>query len=546
MDIDPAAIPTVIEHLRRELARVRVLVVLDGRAHTPRSASFGAGDPDDGWFGLSEFMRSITSHAPGAPRVEATKAHRDTDARNAADLVNFRFDQHDLAQWDVILLFGVATEGDTAAVMTGDELAALAAFMDAGGGVFATGDHEDLGVALNGRVPRVRSMRKWYYPDPGPLGEPAAPPGLGSDRIETTQPTGPGTAVLFDNQSDDVPQPLELRYYTQQSLVFWQETFPHPLLCGRHGPLTVMPDHMHEGEVIEPWDVDATLTFSGKDFVEYPAGPGGDRPLPEIVAWGRTVAETNITQPHHLSDPVHIATARRFGVVGAYDGHRAGVGRVAVDSTWHHFFDINLIGDPAVDVTNPKHEGFNATTDGQRTLEDIRGYFRNLVTWLAPPGVLARMFAGTAWWALHRQPLAMLVHAGHWDSQRDLMSIGAHALRTILGEVPPCAVISSLLPYIVDGPAKVVPPDPWAGPRPQERPFIDTTLYLRAALGGAVVALRIDRERLLDVEPGEAAAIAVDAVGRGVARGVAGLGDELAGLAKGLALVAREMQSAGR
>src|SRR5258708_6161783 len=82
--------------------------------------------------------------------------------------------------------------------------------MDGGGGVFATGDHEDLGVVLNGRVPRVRSMRKWYWPNPGPLGEPIAPDALGTGRIETTQPGHNETFIHFDDQSDDIPQPLTL------------------------------------------------------------------------------------------------------------------------------------------------------------------------------------------------------------------------------------------------------------------------------------------------------------------------------------------------
>ena len=35
----------------------------------------------------------------------------------------------------------------------------------------------------------------------------------------------------------------------------------------------------------------------------------------------------------------------RFGVGQAtYDGHRADVGRVVCDSTWHHFVNVNLTG----------------------------------------------------------------------------------------------------------------------------------------------------------------------------------------------------------
>lgn len=535
---DQPDIDVVIDRLWFLLTRVRVLVVLDG---TTRTASFGAGDPLDVYFGLSEFVQTITS-GTGFTRVELTKAHRDTDPRGAADIDHFRFDAHDLSQYDEILLFGVAAAGETGAPMSDSELAALATFMDAGGGVFATGDHEDLGVELCGRVPRVRSMRKWYHPNPGPLGEPVAPPAIGEDRIDTTQ-LPVGGVVSFDNQSDDVPQPLELRWYTGQAAPLWQWTYPHPLMCGPRGALRVAPDHMHEGEVIVPWDPDAILTFAGKSFTEYPAGTAGPRPLPEIVAWGRTLAETNLTVPYHLSDPNHVADARSFGVVGAYDGHRAGVGRVAVDSTWHHFFDINLIGDPV--ASYPKSLGFKVSTSGIQALEDIRSYFRNLVTWLAPPGALSRLFAGAAWWALVNQPLAMLVNPRNDYAHGDIMSIGAYALRTVLLRTPPCSVIVSLLPYLVDGPAKVIPPDPWAGPGPVEAPLLDPTLYLRASLGGAVVALAAEREKLSALDGEEATDAAVRVVNQGIAHGIRGLGGELGQLAKGLGRLAEDLRSAG-
>ena len=34
----------------------------------------------------------------------------------------------------------------------------------------------------------------------------------------------------------------------------------------------------------------------------------------------------------------------RFPVISAYDGHPAGVGRIAYNSTRHHFVNVNLIG----------------------------------------------------------------------------------------------------------------------------------------------------------------------------------------------------------
>ena len=532
------------------LVGIRALIVMDGRPHSGHYASFGAGDlnPDpttgDAFFGLSEFVGTLTSDTPYFNRVIVTKAHRDTDIRGAADIEHFRFDKQDLSVYDEIFLFGVAGPGETDAPMTDAELAALAVFMDGGGGVFATGDHEDLGVVMNGRVPRVRSMRKWYYPSPGPLGEPVAPPAIGSDRIETTQPGHGESFVHFDDQSDDIPQPLTLLWYSYRLNLFYNQTYPHPLLCGPGGAIKVAPDHMHEGEVIEPWDAGATLNFSGHNVVEYPTGPTGQKPLPEIVAWGTVRAETDTsTEGAHVGDPGHVANARRFGVVGAYDGHRARVGRVAVDSTWHHFFDINLIGDPVAPF--PKTQGFNASPTGVQALEDIRAYYRNLATWLARPSALSRIFAGAAWYALRTQPLAMIVNPRRRYSHADLLNIGTLALKNIYRIAPPCSVLISLLPYFVDGPVKVVPPDPWAGPQPGDPPFIDPGIFLRVALGGAIAALAVEREKVLKLEPHEAAGLVARVTHEGITKGMQGLGSELGRYADGLGGLARGLRQAG-
>jgi len=186
------------------LGRINVLLVMDGIAGSAHYASFGPGDqnPDhntgDAFFGLSEFVRTLESGF--LPRFNVTKAHRDTDVNGAADVENFKFDAVDLSVYDEIWLFGVADTGGTANPMTDSELAALTKFMNGGGGVFATGDHADLGVELNGRLPRVRSMRKWWFPNPGPNGEPVAPPPLGSTRIETTQLPSGQTRCLRDKR----------------------------------------------------------------------------------------------------------------------------------------------------------------------------------------------------------------------------------------------------------------------------------------------------------------------------------------------------------
>jgi hypothetical protein len=76
---------------------------------------------------------------------------------------------------------------------------------------------------------------------------------------------------------------------------------------------------------------------------------------------------------------------------------------VAVDSTWHHFFDINLIGDPL--APNPKDKGFKATPEGRSALADIQRYYLNTAIWLAPAPVNIAMFQGYALFCRYSYPL---------------------------------------------------------------------------------------------------------------------------------------------
>jgi hypothetical protein len=533
------------------LGRINVLLVMDGIAGSAHYASFGPGDqnPDpntgDAFFGLGEFVRVLKSGF--LPRFNVTKAHRDTDINGAADIENFKFDAVDLSAYDEIWLFGVAATGGTANPMTDSELVALTKFMNGGGGVFATGDHADLGVELNGRVPRVRSMRKWWFPGPGPLGEPGAPPPVGATRIETTQLPPGQTQVLFDDQSDDIPQPLSLRWYSIAWSRFILQAYPHPVMCGVRGPITVAPDHMHEGEVIVPWDLNATLTFAGQNFVEYPADGQGRQWPPQIIAWGRVLAETNVsTEGAHVGDPTDIATPRAFGVVGAYDGQRVGIGRVVVDSTWHHFFDINLIGDPIAPA--PKTLGFKASPSGQAALADIENYYRNIAFWIARPGALWRLFPAIAWAALKSQPLNMIVNSRHNYDYADMLRIGALGLQNLYRFLPPCTMIVILWQYMVEGPVRVVPPDPWAGPSPDpgDPVFIDPAAMLEATLGASVIALDAERAEIEKMPTDKAAEAVTRAVRSGVEHGLRELGKDMARYAEGLEKIARAWTSSVR
>ena len=63
---------------------------------------------------------------------------------------------------------------------------------------------------------------------------------------------------------------------------------------------------------------------------------------------------------------------KRFGMINVYDGHPANVGRVATDSTWHHWFDENI---QAIEAA------------GGENWEKISRYYLNVAKWLAPPSV---------------------------------------------------------------------------------------------------------------------------------------------------------------
>src|SRR5258708_34238697 len=75
------------------------------------------------------------------------------------------------------------------------EIAAIAAFMAAGGGVFATGDHDSIGSEMCGHIPRVRAMRSWYgindSASPMPGGFPRNFPSIPAARAGTTQRNPP-------------------------------------------------------------------------------------------------------------------------------------------------------------------------------------------------------------------------------------------------------------------------------------------------------------------------------------------------------------------
>lgn len=426
---------------------VRVLLVTDdfgGPGNPPfggylrwqdqsASAAIGTSSRE---FHLGEFVKVLEETPWLGFNVELTKAHRSLPgtggmneaalkADRGADVVGFRFNQpftvagatRTLSDYDMALFFSIEYGNPNSALAA--EAEAIASFMEAGGGFFATGDHANLGATLCGLIPRVRSMRRWWN-SAGPNGEPAAPSPIGATRHDTTR-AGADNVTHFEDQSDEFAQPITPALYNAGFTVKQgypaTKYLPHQLLCSPDGQVKWLPDHMHEGWCEVPGQLETrTFTLNAANVREYPDytpdnPPPGFVPeplAPEVVATGQVLP--GVTSP--ALDMVHTggtapAQGKTFGVIGAWDGHRVGKGRVVVDATWHHFFDINISGDRYLENNSlgSQHEqklhGFFVPDGSGGRIPNahyrmIMWYFRNIIYWLIP----ADRYQSIWWWSL--------------------------------------------------------------------------------------------------------------------------------------------------
>jgi len=368
---------------------VKVLIVTDGGGGYKHS-QLDSGGSHINKFHLGEFINVLQTTTWRGFTLQIVKAHRENvDAADInADLVNFRFDTHDLSAYDEILLFPIR-RNDEGVDATDAEVRAIAEFMDAGGGVFATGDHENLGAALCARLPRIRNMRRWYWNAPGPNGEPVAPDGGTATRHDTLRaghdynPATPNSNYQFDDESDNIAQTIIPAIFETRSSRYVRQTWPHPLLCSPEGIIRYLPDHPHEGECEVPANLGLNITASGYNKPEYPPLADGTTLKPVVVARATVIGG-------HETSGKPAVNPDTFGVIGAYDGHQVRrdgkrLGRVVVDATWHHFFNINLTGS-LNSGTPAKRQGFYAPLlPGQQDhYKMIKHYYRNIIYWLIP------------------------------------------------------------------------------------------------------------------------------------------------------------------
>jgi len=404
-----------------------------------------------------------------------------------------------------------------------DELRLLVDWMDRGGGVFAAGDHWNLGASMCSRIPRVRTMRKWIL-------DQVAPPQYGDLRNETLQLPPPMPPPADDpREGDTTPQRIEPVYRARATSILVRPLVPHGLLIAPDGDvIDTFPDHMHEGEVIEDLAVELhkPLDIPGYTKPEYPSRPpevleAAGRvantlelpslgPRPHVVAHARTTID--IPLPHfEIADGESVASPaishKRFGLISVYDGQGVGIGRVVVESTWHHWFSMNL-------------HGFR---DGNPLVyQHMQAYYRNIALWLATAAQRQSILASAIWAAVALDPMGFPVGSG-----QTLWSIGKKAVGGVQRTLP-SGILFDCVASFFDGreeeifgvPAGVDPSEPFTACLPPD-------IAVRAIVGGIASALLQPAQDYSKTSDNKRRHLDTDAIGRhaleGAQRGKAAL-----------------------
>ena len=422
--------------------RIKILMVADGYPGNFVNITYGRL-----YFSLSAVVDTLTNNPEPWVKFDITKAHRQTDPLGAADVNNFRFTTSgfDINAYDQVWFFGARQNETEAQRLSDAELAILARWMDEKqGGVFAVGDHFDLGASLCSRIPRVRAMRRWTVAQ-------GVPVNFGTGRHDTLL-SGTDGIYQFNDESDDIPMPIEPKMFPLPNfLAFQSREAPHPLLCGTKGVIRELPDHPHEGEVIEPVSLLNNFSFPGyTNKPEFPVRTDGSglREKAHVVATAQVRGRTG---PQDTNKGA--CNAKTIGVIGAYNGHASGVGRVSVDSTWHHWFDVNLIGRPLgagedqvdpVSPADPKAQGFLYSNAGKAAYDKIKNYFRNTALWLSSPARQDQLFFRATWRITMLYPLVEQL-----DVRMPLWELGGFALDAIGRASGPCTVRTWLFDRLV-------------------------------------------------------------------------------------------------
>jgi hypothetical protein len=355
-----------------------------------------------------------------------------------------------ISKYDQIWFFGIhqtnrrnftlgVLRGGPESELDDKEVAALAEWMRAGkkegmrgGGVLMTGDHANeppsdavnpvgnppgstgsgrkhflgLGRALGHRVPRAGLLRKWK-----------GPPTSFKDDSYNTLVLSFGTNVDDGAlEIDPVPQQLILQTFDEKGNPV-QGGYSHPLFLYKPGrSIQLFPDHPHEGAVVFPKKFDKRVWPVRK----------GVQPKPLVVAHG-----------------IDKRNAQLLKIVAAYNGDCAEVGRIVADSTWHHYFNVNL-------------ESFRSPGDEDSPTDIIGQYYANLALWLSPRKARYEMAHAMIHQLAHHP--VILEEAGLSDRQAseeqktvEALNVGRMAFDLVSREASPCEIhelVQALIPEV--------------------------------------------------------------------------------------------------
>jgi len=450
--------------------KVKVLVVTDG------ALNFGSGG-----FGLSEFLTAFNAlETQSWVNYEVTLAHRSSIINSPNPVVvnhisNFKFDSSvNLSDFDQLWMFAISSSPGGG--LSSAEVNAVEQFMDGGGGVFATGDHGFLGSQMCGGIARIKDMRYWQdLPTSGADNE----VGMRTHRRnDTNQPeTGSSVSTYFDNQSDATPQTIAVRTFGSG--------MPHALLSispvlRPSRIIDIMPDHPHEGECKPETSFTANGTTVPTQIIATSFVRGGS------TTHGGGIGAKDPTDPHC------------FPSIAVWDGWKANAGRIVVDSTWHHFVNINLNGagsGPGIDM--PGQEPGLSTSDWYVVCQ----YYMNIATWMS-----RRKF----WWCWRRRLIFELLNESQlveasldnpFDHREripmeDLQSIGSLAEEILSARFNPVFAKSFLLDIVEEiNPRFAAELDGWSPlSRRHTHNWINYEMLLYTAIGFGFLVLRQDSE----------------------------------------------------
>jgi hypothetical protein len=333
-----------------------------------------------GSFGLGRMIAQLKTHQPAFANVEVTWVGRYSFGSNLADnkihVVLARELEKTGQPFDEIWIFGLHQVnkarlnlglggGGPESELDANEVNAIRDWMDQGGGVLVTGDHANkrpkdalphdptsncadpfdkepylsLGRALGRCIPRAGLMRDWE-------GSPTASEDDSNDSEVVTSGLPINTfpaQIIF--QRDRVPQQLILQKFDERGLPALRGQ-PHPLFFyPRDRVIELFPDHLHEGAVTIPDEFDDKI---------WPKNADGIQPRPQVVAYG-----------------LDKRSGQKFNLLATYDGDGVGVGRIVADSSWHHYFNVNL-------------SEFGLPAQPDSASDQIGQFYGNLALWLCP------------------------------------------------------------------------------------------------------------------------------------------------------------------